>query len=123
MRIGVQRQADLRVPERLHDRARVGALHEQQLRRRVPQVFTNEESFTPPKAHHVSRRSQAGLPLQVVLVIAARENPRIDHRHQWVVREDLQHNSSSWLPVQDLSAPARRPRPSQSAHSRCQSGM
>ena len=38
VRVGVERQADLRVAESFHDRARVDALREQQSRRGVPQV-------------------------------------------------------------------------------------
>ena len=38
MAVSVESQANLRVPERLHDRPRVNALREQQRRRRVPPV-------------------------------------------------------------------------------------
>src|SRR5258706_12090069 len=38
MRIRVERQADLRMPERLHDRPRIDALGQQERGGRVPQI-------------------------------------------------------------------------------------
>ena len=51
MAVGVQRQTDLRVPERLHDRARIDALREQQRRSGVSEIVK-------PNRPHAGRREQ-----------------------------------------------------------------
>ena len=72
MAVGVERQADLRVPERLHDGSRVNALCEQQRRRRVPQIVKPDgRQACGPEQHvklpaHVPRAADIsrGDPLQ-----------------------------------------------------------
>ena len=84
MSIGVEREADLTVPERFHDRTRVHALSEQQRCRSVPQVV--EANVRKLRGLQQALRFLGLLPSRDLVWIAREAIEEVMRRHQPVVK-------------------------------------
>lgn len=73
MTVGVQRQGDLRVSERLHDRSRIDTLRKQQRRRGVPQIVK------PDRRRAGGKQQRSDVTRDIFLSLKGRRAPT-DHR-------------------------------------------